>query len=141
MDRVAYVKNESATSVMIVGKEHPAGWHCVFRVMHQHRLLIRRKSSHQVSIRWRGWIGIDHRKKVVTFLRPIASPDKKVVTWGVGVLLRRLSKTIDGIESNDERIYRARDGKPCDRYTSNEFAGMTVHMGHVATFASRRLAP
>ncbi len=51
MQRVVHIKDESAASVMIVGKEHSAGRHRVFRVMYVHGLLISGDGRHQMSVR------------------------------------------------------------------------------------------
>ena len=65
MQRVAHIEDKSAASIMIVGKKHSAGRHRVFRVMYVHGLLISSDGRHQMSVRPRSWIGIDHREKVI----------------------------------------------------------------------------
>jgi hypothetical protein len=54
--------------------------HALFRVMHALGSLIRCKGRHEVSIRWGGWIGVNHCEKVVAYFCAIARPDKQVVT-------------------------------------------------------------
>jgi hypothetical protein len=75
---------------MIVGKEHAIGGHHVFRVMRGHRLLVRHDGCHEVSIRWRSRVRIDHGKKVIPFASRIAGPGKQVVTWRRWFLILRM---------------------------------------------------
>src|SRR5215472_5029368 len=90
---------------MIVGKKHSARRHCVFRVMYVHGLLICGDARHQMSVRGRSWIRIDHREKVVALVRwadrctagrsRVASPGEQVVARCCLLLLLRMHRSID----------------------------------------------
>ena len=51
MQRVVQVEDESAASVVIVGKQHTAGGHGVLRVVHAHGLLIGGEGGNQMPVR------------------------------------------------------------------------------------------
>ena len=70
MQRVTHIKNKSASGIVIVGEKHATGGHGVFRVMDELGRLICGESSHQAAIRRGGWVGIDHREKVIALFRP-----------------------------------------------------------------------
>ena len=46
MQRISHVENEGASGIVIIGKQHPAGGHGVFRVVHPSGLLVRGQSGH-----------------------------------------------------------------------------------------------
>jgi hypothetical protein len=94
---------------MIVSEEHPACRHGVFRVMHALGSLIRCKGRHEVSIRWGGWISVNHCEKVVAYFCAIARPDKQVVTLNRSSRLRGVAPAIGCAESNDEQDLYALD--------------------------------
>ena len=95
MQRVAHIKDKSPARIVIVGKEHPAGGHGIFRVMYELYLLIGGDSSDQMSIRRRRRVGIDDREKVVALVSRIASPSKQVVPWCCRLLLLSLRRKIE----------------------------------------------
>ena len=67
--RVMHVEDEGLVQLMIVGEEHAARGHRVFRVMHPHGLLVRGESSHQPPVRSRSGIRVDHCEKVIALVR------------------------------------------------------------------------
>src|ERR1700721_3924906 len=67
MKRISQVKNESASRVMIIRKQHPSCRHHIFRMMDLPCLLVRSESSDQLSIGWRLRIGIYNGKKIIAF--------------------------------------------------------------------------
>src|SRR5882672_1039034 len=95
MQSVAHIKDESPARIMIIGKEHPAGGHRVFRMMYVHGLLIGRDGRHQVSIRPRRWICINHREKVVALASHVSSPGKQEVPRRSRFLVLRLHRDTD----------------------------------------------
>ena len=84
------------SGVMIVGKKYAAGGHDVFRVMYPDRLLVGCDGRHQLSIRSRRRVWIDHCEKVLTFECGIAGPGKEVMAGCFGLLLLRVQAGING---------------------------------------------
>src|SRR5262249_26348558 len=83
-----------------------------------HGLLISGDGRHQMSVRRRSWIGIDHREKVVAPPLPpfgsaigrttgalvsrVTSPGKQVVAWCRLFLLLRMHRTIEAPNKQKE---------------------------------------
>src|SRR5882672_3879161 len=81
MQWVAHIKDESPPRVMIIRKEHSAGGHREFGVMYVHRRLIGCDGRHQMSIRRRRRVCIDHCEKVIALASHVSGPGKQVVPW------------------------------------------------------------
>ena len=80
IERVAHVENERPSGVVVVGKQHAAGRHGVFRMVRVHRLLIGDNSGQQVPVRGRRGVGVNHRQKVIPLFGDVTSPRKHVMT-------------------------------------------------------------
>src|SRR6202034_1372749 len=84
------IKNKSTSSIMIVGEQHAARRHRVLGVMHPFCLLIGDQRGHQMTVRWRSRVGIDHGEKIVAFLCRVPGPGEKIMA--AGSRLGRLTK-------------------------------------------------
>src|ERR1039458_2001626 len=102
MQPVAHIKDKSPARIVIVGKEHPAGGHGIFRVMYELYLLIGGDSSDQMSIRRRRRVGIDHREKVVALVSCVAGPGKQIVPGCCRFLLLAVGKKVDARKGQGE---------------------------------------
>jgi len=71
--------------------------------MHALGSLIRCEGRHEVSIRWGGWIGVNHREKVIAYFSAIACPDKQVVALIGSSRLCSRGESIGRAESNNEQ--------------------------------------
>ena len=99
MQRVAHVEDEGAAGIMIVGKEHAAGGHYVFRVMDEFGLLVGHDRRHQLSVGGRSRIGIDDSEKVVALVGNITGPGEEVVARYRLALLLRLNRKTEAAEN------------------------------------------
>jgi hypothetical protein len=66
--------------------------------MHAHGLLIGGEARHQVSVRGRGRVGIDHREEVVALGARVTGPDKLVVIWSFRHLLLSVRRNVEGAD-------------------------------------------
>jgi hypothetical protein len=86
MERAPHVEDESPARIVIVGKEHAAGGHCILRVMDEPGRLVCNDGGHEATVGWRGRVSIDNSEKVIALVCGVAGPGKHVVPWGGGLL-------------------------------------------------------
>src|SRR6202035_1686666 len=102
VQRVPHVEDEGTSSVVIVGEQHAAGGHRIFRVMDELGLLVCDECGHEATVGWRRWVGVDYCKKVVTLFRCVAGPGKHVVAGRSGLLLLARGRQVAEKDSEDE---------------------------------------
>ena len=85
---ICKVENYRPVCIMIIGKQHAAGWHLVFSVMCVYTPLVGGLAGHNPAVVRRGRIGIDDEDEVISFAGTIANPYKKMffsLALGVGL--------------------------------------------------------
>ncbi len=79
VQRIVQIEDESLSGVVIVGEEHAAGRHGVFRMVNIAGGLVGRESGYEMTVRGRGRIGVDDGEKVIALGSLIAGPREKIV--------------------------------------------------------------
>src|SRR6202050_212605 len=117
MQWIAQVKDKSSPRVVIVGKEHTAGRHGVFGVVHSHSLLIGSQRRYQTPIPSRRGVGIDHRKKIIALMVRIAGPHKKIILRRSSFVILREQNCWKPAKANKQRQGKY---KSCHVYPSGQ---------------------